>query len=608
MPTSSKELTVQDGHNAFIAHRKHAQLEYLADLNNMLAFANSKTSKAYYTDAGLDDLKLYLDAGASANIVLYAAIRFKHLASVKLAFNYTITQNFINTALEHSTLEIIQLVVCKQNQFHFDKKSVEFCFYQKINILNLFNLPFTILCQKESMPELKITTRFAELTPLQKAQLIVYCLSCHCTESAVSPFVMSCLPGAELNNSTEADSQPLHAAMKGGYYKIVKILLRAGASPATTEPTNGTMPIKAASSPAIMYEFLREIRKILEHRKRSNLSHHALKNLKNDYHYQLNLALSLSAAGKSSHLHVKKYLELGAELTTATLEHIMDSYDFSEDFLKPFIESHEKLELTPGMVSSAIYRSKKIDDLFSPLISNTNAEILSQIVRVCFNYFIPSDNPAEERNQYHNTQLIPFMRKCFSHGADINTLHDASSTIPWVLAARRINTPINGTTPHTITFLHAAVLFRNAELMRMLLESGADTTITIKLAIYTNSLNSTLLHEGNFTAIMLAKKDCKSVYFKTIASLKILHTARVALFIFLNSHKQKHTALKKLGNNTYSVLMNLAKYLLPDDNQRAQCILQYERIFSNNRNRLFFKKEDNAVSEPPTTLVLRKST
>lgn len=54
--------------------------------------------------------------------------------------------------------------------------------------------------------------------------------------------------------------------------------------------------------------------------------------------------------------------------------------------------------------------------------------------------------------------------------------------------------------------------------------------------------------------------------------------------------------------------MVLLKFLLPDQNDRADFFTQYERILSKNPNRFFFPKEANAVNEPPTTLVLKKST
>lgn len=287
-------ITAQE-HKTFIAHRKQAQQEYLADLNAMLRFDNTIASKDFYSATNIDELALYLDAGADANIVLDAGIRLQVLAYVELAFHYTITKSFINTALNYASQEIIEFVVRKQHDHPFDQSSIDLCCTRSINILSLFQLKFEKYIHTDNKLETITTTRFDELTPLQKAQLIVYCLRKKYdhnspAETNVYAFINACLPGAELNNATDANAQPLHAAMQHNHPVFVRALLRAGASPTTIDPTSKTTPIVHSSDQA-MHAFISEIKNLLTEGEQSGLTPDALESLKQSFQEQLNYAL-----------------------------------------------------------------------------------------------------------------------------------------------------------------------------------------------------------------------------------------------------------------------------------------------------------------------------
>ena len=577
---------------------------YLDMLNTVLSYASHPEHAAlglYTMNKGLETLKLYLDAGASPDVVLDAAIRHMHLPSVKLALQYKhkITKSHLKTALKTDNIDIIVFVLLNQPAFDLTKKEVEYCLTLKIKIYELFTAPLECPTQTTSQASDIKTSRFNLLTNKNKRMLIKCCIryyrgeSSYFTES-LHPLITQYIHETPLKRKNFRGL--LKTAIIHKCSDIISLLLRKGA---LLSNTHSYFFLLVSIEEALA--FSNEIKQLLNSGEK--LSKKCRKNLDANLNVLLDYALEKSINATRPVEELESLVRQGACLTTLALCWFKGRlYDaIRADFIPKALTRNNQVILSEYHISDFIVLRLNIFDLFSSILKNYQITELIKFVHQCFKVCLEIDTSIPVQADYAQTQLTPFMFDCFKHGVDIN---ESFFNSPWhtPLLQRREHPTVyrdfgHDYTPNSLTFLQAAMLTRKHYLVKCLIENGA---VLGKNIIELNCRPSVtgIVQPGLTRSIFeLTDRKTQATYLETVASLRILHRFRVALFIIFNGVSQKESFFNQ-SKISPSIILTVLECMWPNKVERETYLAQYKRIMKDNKHFLFKELKPETLSQP----------
>ncbi len=579
--------------------------EFLRDLNNFLRFKAGEKFKAIYADVNLEELEQYLLIGADANIVAHAAIWAKHLPSLALAFRFMVTENLINHALINSNDEIIKFVLAKQIHFNINEGSVSLC-RENRHRFAFFLEPVTT--KHPSTGEPMTTSHIAKLPPTQVSELLVRFLADYQNVNLTNfardglrhvdyPLIIRCLQYADLN-STHLKSQVLHAAIYYNHRKLLKALISAGASPLTVNTTIGKNAF-ATSNSKMCHALIQTVKEILDE-DYSHLSPSHVQHLKDNFTKMLNLALQREIETEQTS-KIEYYIDLGAELTTEQTEILFTRNDGKASIPASIFAKSPNISLTVPMMIAAVQKCQPIFDQLSGYIQKTHPSILTGILNSLFQL---SEKEDASLAPYITTQLLPFMRMCFLHGADVVVNNHPTSNLDIVV---RIKTSANEETP-----LADNSPYLEHALIKCLINTGICISMLCALTQEPRAesgINRCLLKSAIFSLSNNDEIERKRFYFRTGAALQLEHLTGFALYILLKGFPQiiANRPEQTASHLSPNVIFIIADYLIPIT--REKWLQHYQHVIKINPQSLFANAHPQLttlVTEPANTLIVKK--
>lgn len=574
---------------------------YLDMLNTLLSYESHAEHAAlgFYTiNNGLETLKLYLDAGASPDVVLDAAIRHMHLPSVKLALQYKhkITKSHLSTALKTDNIEIIEFVLLNQPVFDLTNEEVLHCI--KLNV-KIYKLLTTLLKHHAQLsnnaPEIQ-TCCFDLLTIKNKRMLINRCIeyfrenSPYFAESV--PLIIKYIHETPLKRKNFY--RLLNTAIICKCSDIISLLLQKGV---LLSKLRSKFVKKVSIKDAL--EFSNEIKQLLN--SGDKLSKKCRKNLKSNLNVFLDFALEKSILLKRPVEELESLVRQGACLTTYALTWLIRSHlnaVTSPDFISRALARTNQLKLYKYMICEFIDHRLNIFDLFSSFLKNYPITELAEFAHQCFKACLGVGTSIQHHANYIETQLAPFMLHCFKLGVDIN---ESYTNPPWLSIKLRnsIEYPTIHSyyTTHSLTFLQAAILSCKHYLVKCLIKNGAvlgNNAIELNCRSYVTEIVQPGLTRSIFE---LTDRKTQVTYLETIASLRILHRFRVALFIIFNGVSQKESFFNQKKFSP-SVILTVLECMWPNKVERETYLTQYKRIMKDNKHFLFKELEPETPAQP----------
>ncbi len=559
---------------------------YLSELNTYL-----KESVQYpelYTPDQSETFRKYLDLGACADYVLNGAIQHQCLLLVKLACEYPIISDntkLIEMSLIDGTVEITHFLIARNNEIDlFSWSLISKCIASQINLLEAFG---------STLAALNNTTR---------ADLVAFYLR-KFDRTHIFPLVEACIQLGINNTISTNEDSPFYYAMIKHYPDIVTALLHDSSANILHALTHRNEFLEQADQETIS-AYIEALSRILSNY--PELTPEELETAETDFQDALAFALELSAETHDNAKQIERYLTLGAIPNTETLCLFIENYGIA--FFSNVLRQQAKPELTPLILTRAIKAGHdNIHDIFSDFIETTPGATLTRLVAMLFDFFIPTT--TDFNTPFFQKQIFPFMSKCFQHGANVNVVFTGISSInqlQWIKEVVKICYTNYNAGINSISFLQAAMILNCQPLIRLFLEAGANIAVNIPIQpAYKSDVNCKL-----FTTVRtshLGNALSQQTYFSTIPDIIKRQNLRLTLFNLLQSVLQPKSNFHHFPTE---FILDLAAYLIPDNTERELSISQYKRHLHNSRHYFFTIGEinTNAVNEPSTTLVVRKST